>query len=182
MNRKTNYRPLVMMIVLPLLLIGLTSCSQKQVATETPVQTMPEYAPAPVYQQAVPPQNLMEDQLRWENEARNAFLNNRIYFDYNKYDIRPDSVQILRQKADYMNRNPGMNVEIQGHCDERGTEAYNLALGDRRSHATKKYLTDLGVDRDRMFTVSYGEEYPLVPGHNEQAWSQNRRVEFVITQ
>ena len=79
-----------------------------------------------------------------------------------------------------MKMNPNIRVEIQGHCDERGTNDYNLALGDRRAHSAAQYLQSLGIDKGRMTTISYGEEVPLNPAHNEEAWAENRRAQFVI--
>ena len=79
-----------------------------------------------------------------------------------------------------MNQNPSVRVQIEGHCDERGTEEYNLALGERRANAAKQYLTTAGISAGRLSTISYGER-PLDPGHNEAAWAKNRRDHFVIT-
>lgn len=104
-----------------------------------------------------------------------------IHFDFDKYTIRPDAAQDLQAKAGYLQTRPSTAVQIQGHCDNRGTEAYNLALGDRRAHSTKKYMMDMGVGSDRMSTVSYGEEMPLDPSNNEDAWAMNRRAQFIIT-
>jgi len=79
-----------------------------------------------------------------------------------------------------MKKNPGAKVQIEGHCDERGTPEYNLALGQRRADSTKKYLVNLGIDGSRLSTISYGEEKPADPGHNEAAWAKNRRAVFDI--
>ncbi|MCX8116901.1 MAG: peptidoglycan-associated lipoprotein Pal [Desulfobacterota bacterium] len=103
-----------------------------------------------------------------------------IHFDFDKYDIRPQDAEILKQNAEVLKRFPSVKIQIEGHCDERGTEEYNLALGERRANSTKKYLISLGIAADRMTTISYGEERPLDPGHNEEAWSKNRRAQFVI--
>ena len=110
-----------------------------------------------------------------------AFLEDHVYFDYDRYNIRPDAAATIKLKADYFSQVPRLKAEIQGHCDERGTEAYNMALGDRRAKAVYNYATSLGVDGSRMSVVSYGKERPLDPGHNEAAWSRNRRAQFVIT-
>ena len=87
---------------------------------------------------------------------------------------------ILRRKAKWMRNNPGTSIIIEGHCDERGTTEYNLALGDRRAESVKIFLTNLGLSVTRMTTISYGEEKPLDPGLTEYAWSKNRRAHFII--
>ncbi len=110
-----------------------------------------------------------------------AYLGDHVYFDFDRYNIRPDGAAIIQAKAAFMSQYPGVRAEIQGHCDERGTEVYNMALGDRRARATYNYITSLGIDGGRLNTVSYGKERPLDPGHNESAWARNRRAQFVIT-
>ncbi|HQG32224.1 MAG TPA: peptidoglycan-associated lipoprotein Pal [Deltaproteobacteria bacterium] len=111
-----------------------------------------------------------------------AFEKDDIFFDYDKASIRPDDRKILSQKAAFLNAHPQMNVKIEGYCDERGTSEYNLALGERRAKAAQDYLVFLGIKPDRVSIVSYGEENPLDPGHNEEAWAKNRRAHFVITE
>lgn len=101
-----------------------------------------------------------------------------VFFDFDKYDLRPDARDILATDADWLKLSPGVQVQIEGHCDERGTEEYNLALGERRANAVKNYLVSLGVDEERLFTISYGEEMPADPGHNVEAWAKNRRAQF----
>ncbi len=103
-----------------------------------------------------------------------------IHFDYDKSFIRDDAKPVLREVAAFMKKNPGAKVQIEGHCDERGTPEYNLALGQRRADSTKKYLVNLGIDGSRLSTISYGEEKPADPGHNEAAWAKNRRAVFDI--
>ncbi|MDR0356499.1 MAG: OmpA family protein [Deltaproteobacteria bacterium] len=111
---------------------------------------------------------------------RLAFLNNHVYFDFDRYNIRPDQVSLINAKAGYLKINTSARVELDGYCDERGTEAYNNALADRRAKSVYNYLVDQGISGTRMVTVSYGEENPADPGHNEAAWAKNRRVEFVL--
>ena len=103
-----------------------------------------------------------------------------INFDFDKFSLRPEAREILKQHADYLAKNRDVNVTIEGHCDEKGTSEYNLALGERRAKEALKYLKELGVSAKRMKTVSYGKEKPLDPGHNEEAWAKNRRDHFVI--
>ena len=106
----------------------------------------------------------------------------RIYFDFDQAVITPVSKDTLAKNAAYMKDNPGARIRIEGHCDERGTTEYNLGLGDKRAKAAFQYLMDVGVDPNRMTVVSYGEEMPLDPAHNEDAWSKNRRAEFIEIQ
>ena len=116
-----------------------------------------------------------------EAEARKAFENEDIRFDYDSALLTPQAQEILRDKARYMKENPGTNVIIEGHCDERGTNEYNLALGEQRAKMTQEFLVALGVSASRIKTVSYGEERPLDRSNTEQAWAKNRRAHFVIT-
>ena len=101
-----------------------------------------------------------------------------VYFDYNSYALRPDALDALKRNADKIKQVPGAIIQIEGHCDERGTQEYNLALGEKRALATRQHLMNLGVSGDRMITISYGEEDPVDPGSSESAWSKNRRSEF----
>jgi peptidoglycan-associated lipoprotein len=102
-----------------------------------------------------------------------------VYFDYDSYTLRPDAQATLRTNAGVIEKYPDVRVQIQGHCDERGSEEYNLALGDRRARAIMDYLVNLGIAPDRLSTITFGEERPVDPGHDEVAWSKNRRGEFV---
>lgn len=99
-----------------------------------------------------------------------------IYFAYDQYTLSPESQEALQYNADILKRTPNVAVVAEGHCDERGTAEYNLALGDRRSRSAVDYLAGLGVTPERLSTVSYGSELPVDPAHNEAAWSKNRRV------
>lgn len=103
-----------------------------------------------------------------------------IHFDFDKSDIRSDDVGALDQKVAILRANAGLRIRISGHCDERGSAEYNLALGNRRGNKAKEYLVQHGIDAGRIETVSYGEERPIAQGHDETAWSQNRRDEFEV--
>ncbi len=109
-----------------------------------------------------------------------AFELANIHFDFDKSTLRPEDRKILKGHAEWLMKNKDVNIIVEGHCDERGTTEYNLALGERRATETKKYLVELGVAADRIKTISYGEERPLDPGHNEAAWAKNRRAQFVL--
>ncbi len=104
-----------------------------------------------------------------------------IHFDLDKSNIRSDDMGALDQKVAILQANPDLKIRIGGHCDERGSDEYNLALGNRRAQAAKQYLVSHGIDASRIETQSWGEEKPLVDGHDESAWSQNRRDEFEVT-
>jgi peptidoglycan-associated lipoprotein len=101
------------------------------------------------------------------------------YFDFNKADIRPDARAALSKTADFLKNYPQIKATIEGHCDERGSTEYNLALGDRRANAVKQYLVSLGISADRLSTVSFGKEKPFCTEHDESCWQQNRRGHFV---
>jgi len=115
-----------------------------------------------------------------EGEVFESKLLRDIHFDFDKYDIRREDEEILRENAAFLKKNPKMKIQIEGHCDERGTAEYNLALGERRANSAKRYLVSLGINSNQISTISYGEERPLDPGHNEEAWAKNRRGHIVV--
>lgn len=114
------------------------------------------------------------------SEEVRAALASMIHFDYDRSNIRPEDMGDLDRKVAIMQANPDLRIRIGGHCDERGSDEYNLALGNRRAQAAKQYLVSHGIDASRIETQSWGEERPLVDGHDESAWSQNRRDEFEV--
>lgn len=115
------------------------------------------------------------------NAAALADLNiQNIYFDFDKSNIRPDAREILKANAEIFAKNGDAKITIEGYCDERGTAEYNMALGERRAQEAKQYLVNLGIGASRIETISYGEERPLDPGHDEKAWAQNRRAQFLL--
>lgn len=116
---------------------------------------------------------------RPQSEER-AFTNIDIHFDFDKYNLKPRGRETLADKAYWLKKNPTVNVYIEGHCDERGTNEYNLVLGERRANSAKTYLLSLGIAPERLGTISYGEERPVDPGSNEEAWAKNRRAHFII--
>jgi peptidoglycan-associated lipoprotein len=134
-------------------------------ATASVSVAAPPPPPPPVYQPTL-------DEL-FLKEVRDA------YFDYNKADIRADAREALSKTADFLKNYPQIKVTIEGHCDERGSTEYNLALGDRRGNAAKQYLVSLGVSADRLTVVSFGKEKPFCTESNESCWQQNRRGHFV---
>ena len=116
----------------------------------------------------------------WKKYGRSTPPLLAIFFDFNKYDIRPDMWSRIKHNVLYLTLHPKVKVELQGNCDERGTSEYNLALGAKRALEVKKVLEALGISKDRIFTISFGEERPLAKCHNETCWAINRRVDFVI--
>jgi peptidoglycan-associated lipoprotein len=118
-----------------------------------------------------------EARARMEFEEQMSIM---IHFDFDRSDLRPEAREILSQKANLLRQRSSVNIRIEGHCDEWGTEEYNLALGERRAQSAKSYLVNAGVDAGRISTISYGKERPLDPGHNKVAWQKNRRGEFKI--
>ncbi len=130
-------------------------------------------------------ERIRAEQERAAREAREAMAameSEKIYFDYDSSELKSEAQEILTKKAAWLKANRDYKLKIEGHCDERGSTEYNLALGARRAEAASKFLNALGISSDRITTVSYGEEKPAVEGRNEAAWSQNRRDEFVLIQ
>jgi peptidoglycan-associated lipoprotein len=116
-----------------------------------------------------------------EGQVFESSLLKDIHFDFDRYDIRPIDAAILKENAALLNKFTNIKIQIEGHCDERGTVEYNLALGERRATSAKNYLVSLGVASVRISTISYGEEKPLDPIHNEEAWAKNRRAHTLVT-
>jgi len=104
-----------------------------------------------------------------------------LFFELDSSDVSTDGQQVLQANAAVLKKYPGMQITIEGHCDERGTAEYNLALGERRALSAKNYLVSLGIPADKVKTVSYGKEFPFDAGHDDAAWANNRRAHFVIT-
>jgi len=105
-----------------------------------------------------------------------------VFFEFDRYDLTSDARTTLRANADWLKSNSSTRVEIEGHCDERGTNEYNLALGAKRAQAAREFLSTLGIPADRLSTISYGEEIPVCREQSESCWKQNRRARFVIVQ
>ena len=122
----------------------------------------------------------MERREREEMAEREKFLNEDIHFEFDKSRLLPEAKEILTDKAKWLRAHPDVSAVIEGHCDERGTNEYNMALGDRRSQSAKSFLVDMGIPSGRLTTISYGEEKPVDPRHDEEAWAKNRRAHFVI--
>lgn len=150
---------------------------ENQAATEEDIQ--PAVQSEPVLAEATPAQGAQVRLPQPEGSA--LFSDELIFFDFDSDMLTPEAQSILQLKAQWLKDNPDVAaLLIEGHCDARGTDAYNMALGERRAEAVKNYLIDMGVDVAMLDTQSYGEEKPAVEGHNEDAWAQNRRASFVL--
>ena len=133
-------------------------------------QPVPKEAPAVVKEEpaVTTPQVSLQDQLE------------KIYFAFDSSELTPTSRDALKKNYDLLKKNGGVKIRVEGNCDERGSDEYNLALGERRAKSAMKYLVTLGIKADRITTLSYGKERPLDPGHDEAAWAKNRRDDFII--
>ena len=182
-----------MLAVLVLLAVTAGACAKKEPPVARPmppppaVDTTPSRPPAPpepVSEPApVPPVPVTDDAIgskSLDDINRDSPLK-PVFFGLDQSDVDGGSQQVLQANADVLKKYPSWQITIEGHCDERGTAEYNLALGERRAVAARTYLVSLGISADRIKTVSYGKEFPFDPGHNEGAWSKNRRAHFVVT-
>jgi peptidoglycan-associated lipoprotein len=194
--RKIAYATGVVLCCGMLLVSG---CAKKQeVVKEEPVtSTVPTQQPkqpeqavlSPVQAESVSAQPIKEAPIAQPSEtaggqsqkaaALQAQLD-KIYFAFDSSELSEESRNTLARNAGILKQQPSMKVQIEGHCDERGSDEYNLALGERRAKSAMKYLTTLGIPSDRLSTISYGKERPAVPESNEAAWAKNRRGEFIV--
>jgi peptidoglycan-associated lipoprotein len=177
--------------VVLLLLAGAGACRKAQppVARPTPpapppsaTTTRPVDPPAPM-REPIPPEPLPSDSVagRSLDDLNRDSPLQPVFFDYDSSDVNDAGRAILQANAAVLKKYPSWVITVEGHCDERGTAEYNLALGERRAVSARTYLLSLGIDANRVRTVSYGSEFPFDPAHNEAAWGRNRRAHFVIT-
>lgn len=175
---------IALVVILPVVLFT-ASCTDKVVQTQPMSTPEPEVQEAPdsAVEEAELDKQLM-DRLREEAVAsesvETAFVTENIHFAFDSSELSYNAQQILNRMADYLRTNPDTTITVEGHCDERGTDAYNIALGQRRAESAKIFLVDLGIGVNRLKTVSYGEEQPVAKGHDETSWAKNRRAQFVI--
>lgn len=165
-----------LVIVLALMLI-LPSCAKKDtIPVEEMEEPIEEIAPPPP-----PPEEMEEvEPVDIEEEEMEPLVLADIFFEFDKYDIKPEYKKVLTQNAELILDNPDVKILIEGHCDERGTNEYNLALGEKRAKAAIDFYTAYGIPSVRLSMVSYGEERPFAFGHDEKAWAKNRRAHMVI--
>ncbi len=197
---KRKWIILAMLFIIPTMLFSV-SCAKKAVMTE-PSMTDTSAADEAARQAELEKQQAMDLQKQMEEErlaaeaaavtlaaeamerdmmmAKNRFTSENVYFDFDNATLDYPAQELLKQKAMWLRDFPEANVVIEGHCDDRGTNAYNLALGERRAESAKAFLVNLGISDARLTTISYGEEKPLDMGQNEEAWAKNRRAAFVL--
>jgi peptidoglycan-associated lipoprotein len=177
-------------IVLTCGLLLMAGCAKKQTVSTTSVPTTQQEAAAE--QKTTPPETTVKEkgpeipevsEAQPQKPVQAVILQDvirDINFDFDSSAVRADAREILRTNAALLQKHRFSSITIEGHCDERGTAEYNLALGQRRADETKQYLVNLGIQESLIQTVSYGKERPLDPGHDEEAWAKNRRAHFVV--
>lgn len=173
------------------------SCAKKKVSSEPAIISADDEArrraeeEAMQRQRELTEQDLSEGSLKegglkdqgakeFAGSEREAVENEDIHFEFDSVQLTPEAQEILAEKARWLQNNPRARVIIEGHCDNRGTDEYNIALGEGRAQSAREYLVAMGIDSNRLRTVSYGEERPLDPAQTEEAWAKNRRAHFVI--
>lgn len=196
---RKNWTILTLTLVLALLVtFSVSSCAKKKISSEPATPTAEEQARREAEeaarqreyerQKALKEENLGDESLGEEmaNQrtpaARTIFENEDIYFEFDSIRLSPAAQEILAKKAQWLRANPAATVTIEGHCDNRGTNEYNLALGEGRAQSARAFLDDLGIESSRLKTTSYGEERPIDGAQTEEAWAKNRRAHFVINQ
>jgi len=201
MGKRLAYNFLFFTLMLSLMLsfsLFLNACAKKEIITEENVIEQKEEAAkaeeklhlkaeeekaardARLKEEALSIQREREEAAKREARLRKEFENEDIHFDFDGFFLTDKAKEILAKKVSWFLDNPGVKIEIEGHCDERGTNEYNMALGERRANSAMKYLIIAGVKVDRISTISYGEERPLDAGQNEDTWTKNRRAYFRI--
>lgn len=190
---RSRWGGLALVVLATLVVLSVAACGKKvppvarpvpppPPTTETPAK--PPAPPEPVKEPAlVPPEPVKEDTMssRSLDDLNRDSPLKPLFFDYDSSEVSAEGQKALNANAEILKKYPTWVVTIEGHCDERGTAEYNLALGERRAVAARAYLVSLGISAERLKTVSYGKEFPFDPGHNEEAWAKNRRDHFVIT-
>jgi peptidoglycan-associated lipoprotein len=169
--QKKKWILLALMFVVPALLA--TVACQKKVINATPQPVVEE--------KKVEEKPMVKEEVVVPPKAPDmTVMQEDVYFEFDKSTLTPAAQDNLLRKAEWLRQNPDTTITIEGNCDDRGTEEYNLALGDRRAESAKAFLVDLGIDAARISTISYGEERPVDPRNNEEAWAKNRRDHFVV--
>ena len=183
-KRQIGFLCIVMSMLLSVMAAG---CAKKVETAKQTVSPEERVTPAPA---PAPPEEPMKEQTPMVKESEvappgapkpvlPASLED-IHFDYDKAAIRPDAKAVLEKHAKWLQTNPKVKIQIEGHCDDRGTNEYNLALGERRAQATKRFLVAMGIEAKRLSTISYGEERPFCIEQEESCYAKNRRAHFVV--
>ena len=196
MNRAWNMKKVIVAAMLLLVAMSAAACGKKQppavaAATPAPASSAAPDAPPPPPRPAqrveetllVPQESIAEDRIggRSLDDLNRESPFKPAFFDYDSAELGADAQKVVQVNAELLKTFSKWMVTIEGHCDERGTAEYNLALGERRAMAVKTYLVSLGIAPDRLRIVSYGKEFPFDPAHIDGAWAKNRRAHFVIT-
>jgi len=175
-------KSLVILLSISLMVLFVTSCKKavktEPVKEEKPIEKVEEAKPQIERPQLTEEEIFQRATIQQLNEEGHLQM---IHFDFDKYNIKDNMKPILQKNADWLLGHESVQITIEGHCDERGTVEYNMALGERRAKSAKDYLVSLGVNPQRIKVVSYGKSRPLIDESNEAAWAKNRRAEFVIT-
>lgn len=183
--KKSVWLAIVLAVILPAALFT-ASCTQKMVKTEampaaqSEIPKAPEKAVADTEQTGPQQADRVQSDAAAQEAAGTAFVDENIYFAFDSAVLSDQARHILSSKADYLRTYPGVTVTVEGYCDERGTDAYNIALGEKRAQSVKNFLLNLGISTQRLNAVSFGEERPVAMGHDEASWAKNRRAQFVI--
>ena len=184
---------IITLALMALVIFSFSACSKSKISSEPSTTVSAEEearqrAEEEARQEALREENLREESLseqqakeRVESE-RSMFENDDIYFEFDSIRLTPEAQEILTQKAAWLRKNPRTRVTIEGHCDDRGTNEYNLALGEGRAQSARDFLVDLGIKESRLNAISYGEERPIARGQDEETWARNRRAHFVIVE
>jgi peptidoglycan-associated lipoprotein len=192
-----NWTSLTLALVLALLVaFSVSSCAKKKISSEPATTTSEEEAQRRAEeearqkelerQRALEEEELGDEKLSEEmteqrtGSAKSIFENEDVYFEFDSIRLGPEAQEILARKAAWLRANPTAEITIEGHCDNRGTTEYNLALGEGRAQSVSAFLVDLGIDSSRLNTISYGEERPIDHAQTEEGWARNRRAHFVI--
>jgi peptidoglycan-associated lipoprotein len=180
---KTIWKYLLIAVMVPALLCTV-SCSKKSVKADTAAPSVSSDAADREAKRLAEEQRLRDEAkkgtLSATEQAKYRFITDDAYFDFDSSALTTEAQSVLKQKSQWLMSNSAAQATVEGHCDERGTNAYNLALGDRRAQSAKNFLVKSGISESRLSTVSFGEEKPVDPGHDEAAWAKNRRAHFVL--
>lgn len=172
---------LLVMIIFALSLVSLNACSRRAAKRDRGGEALEEEAMKPLGEEGISEQELEEARRKVaELRQRDGAALATVYFEFNDFSLSGQAKAILAQNAAWLMNNAQRDVIIEGHCDERGTDEYNIALGERRANSVKRYLISLGVNGAQLSTISFGEERPALQGHTEDSWAKNRRAEFVL--
>ena len=177
--------PTVAMVMIVSVMFFTAACAKKNMQSEPVSAVQPELQkPQETTAEAdVQVEKVLENRMPSKKPAKEitvAFASENIHFDFDSSDLSAQAKQILSSNAEFLRINSDTTVTVEGHCDERGTEKYNIDLGQRRAESVKNFLVEQGVSNDRLATVSYGEEKQIALGKNEDSWAKNRRVQIVV--